>query len=81
MLQKTAVFASAFKEAAGDGAIAYQEYVRFVAITLVIVGMMIAINHFLDEKAKASDDYFVVFVSRLIRIVIGLTLFIGFLMT
>lgn len=77
----SADFAKAFQEAGGTNALSYNGLVRFMAIMFVILAVLWVIVHFMGEDAKASDLFLVTLGSRLVRLVIGLTLFIGLLMT
>ncbi len=74
-------FARAFQEAGGLSALSYSNFIRFLAVMLVIVAVLWSINHFLDSNAKASESFMVQLGSRVVRLVIGLTFFILFLTT
>lgn len=74
-------FARAFKEAGGQEALAYSGLIRFVALMCVILAILWSIVHFMSENAKGSELFLVTLGSRTIRLLIGLSLFIGFLMT
>ena len=79
--QITADFARAFNEAGGQQALSYNGFIRFVALMCVIIAILWSIVHFMSEDAKSSELFLVSLGSRTIRMLIGLTLFIGFLMT
>ena len=74
-------FATAFNEAGGQQALAYNGLIRFVALMCVILAILWSIVHFMSDEAKASEIYLVILGSRTIRLLIGLTLFIGLLTT
>jgi|GEM_PF-2651292 len=70
-------FASSFKQAAGDTAAGtYSSCIRFVAIMMVVLGVIWCINHFMGDTEKEQEGFLLVLGSRLIRIVMGLCLFI-----
>ena len=70
-------FAASFKQAAGDtAASAYSSSIRFIAIMLVIIGMMWCINQFMGNAEKEQEGFLILLGSRLIRIVLGFCLFI-----
>lgn len=71
------IFASSFKQAAGDTtASAYSSSIRFVAIMLVIIGLIWCINQFMGNTEKEQEGFLILLGSRLIRIVLGFCLFI-----
>ncbi|HGI8198511.1 TPA: hypothetical protein ACJT8D_002421 [Legionella pneumophila] len=70
-------FASSFKQAAGDAtASAFSGSIRFVAIMLVIIGLIWCINQFMGNTEKEQEGFLILLGSRLIRIVLGFCLFI-----
>ncbi|MDW9178624.1 hypothetical protein SE948_03065 [Legionella pneumophila] len=70
-------FATSFKQAAGDTAASvYSSSIRFVAIMLVIIGLIWCINQFMGNTEKDQEGFLILLGSRLIRIVIGFCLFI-----
>ncbi|HDU7890490.1 hypothetical protein [Legionella pneumophila] len=70
-------FASSFKQAAGDTtASAFAGSIRFVAIMLVIIGLIWCINQFMGNTEKEQEGFLILLGSRLIRIVLGFCLFI-----
>ncbi|HAT7033753.1 TPA: hypothetical protein JAN94_16075 [Legionella pneumophila] len=70
-------FASSFKQAAGDTtASAFSGSIRFVAIMLVIIGLIWCINQFMGNTEKEQEGFLIILGSRLIRIVLGFCLFI-----
>ncbi|WP_133139268.1 hypothetical protein [Legionella genomosp. 1] len=76
-LDIAASFAASFKQAAGDtAASAYSNSIRFVAIMLVIIGLIWCINQFMGNAEKEQEGFLILLGSRLIRIVLGLCLFI-----
>ncbi|HAT9067958.1 TPA: hypothetical protein JBC15_12450 [Legionella pneumophila subsp. pneumophila] len=74
-------FAKAFNEAGGQQALTYSGLIRFVALMCVILAILWSIVHFMSEEAKASEVFMVALGSRTVRLLIGLTLFIGLLTT
>jgi len=74
-------FALYFHEASGQPALIYCDFIRFVAVTSVVLSVMWALHHFLSSEAKESDGFMYRLGSRLVRLSIGLTLFILFLTT
>lgn len=74
-------FVTAFNAAGGQEALAYSGLIRFMAIMFVILAILWAIAHFMSSEAKASEFFMEVLGSRLIRLFLGLTLFISLLMT
>ena len=77
----TTAFANAFHEAGGQTVHQYCDFIRFIAVMLVILAVMWSIHHFLSAEAKESDGFMVRLGSRTIRLAIGLMLFIIFLTT
>ncbi|HAU1579517.1 TPA: hypothetical protein JBJ09_06330 [Legionella pneumophila] len=70
-------FASSFKQAAGDTtASAFSGSILFVAIMLVIIGLIWCINQFMGNTEKEQEGFLILLGSRLIRIVLGFCLFI-----
>jgi len=70
-------FAASFKQAAGDtSAGAYSSCIRFIAIMMVIIAMIWCINNFMGNAEREQDGFLIILGSRLIRIALGLCLFI-----
>ncbi len=70
-------FAASFKQAAGDtAASAYSSSIRFIAIMLVIIGLIWCVNQFMGNAEKEQEGFLILLGSRLIRIVLGFCLFI-----
>lgn len=70
-------FANSFRQASNNiSASVYSSSIRFIAISLVILGVMWSINHFMSSEEKEQDGFLVRLGSRLIRLVIGLIAFI-----
>ena len=70
-------FAASFKQAAGDTAASvYSGLIRFMAIMLVIIGLMWCVNQFMGHAEKGQEGFLILLGSRLIRIVLGFCLFI-----
>ena len=73
-------FAASFSQAAsGISVKTYSSSIRFIAIMLVIIAVMWSINHFLSPGEREQEGFVISMGSRLIRIVIGVCLFILFL--
>lgn len=71
------VFATSFSQATGSiSAGSYSGLIRFVAIAMVIIAVMWSINHFMGAEEREQDGFLTRLGSRLIRIIIGLCLFI-----
>jgi len=70
-------FAASFSQATGSvSASSYSGLIRFVAILLVIIAVMWSINHFMGAEEREQEGFLNRLGSRLIRIIIGLCLFI-----
>lgn len=74
-------FAHAFYDAGGQKAMVYCDFIRFIAVMSVLLGVMWALHHFLSSEAKESEGFMYRLGSRMVRLSIGLTLFILFLTT
>ena len=72
----SSAFASAFQEAGGQSAHLYSELIRFTALMFVVLGVLWCLQGFLDANARTSDAFMVQVGSRLVKVVIGLMLFI-----
>ncbi|GAN26139.1 TPA: hypothetical protein ACT96X_000026 [Legionella pneumophila] len=71
------MFATSFKQASNNiSAQVFSGSIRFIAIALVILAVMWSINHMMDAEAKQQHGYLLRLGSRLIRLVIGLMIFI-----
>jgi hypothetical protein len=70
-------FAICFKQAAGDiAATTFSSSIRFIAMMMVIISVIWCINHFMGSAQREQDTFLLLLGSRLIRLVIGLCLFI-----
>lgn len=70
-------FATNFSQATGSiAAASYSGLIRFVAIVMVIIAVMWSINHFMGAEEREQEGFLNRLGSRLIRIIIGLCLFI-----
>jgi hypothetical protein len=70
-------FATSFSQATGSiAAASYSGLIRFVAILVVIIAVMWSINHFMGAQEREQEGFLNRLGSRLIRIIIGLCLFI-----
>jgi flagellar biogenesis protein FliO len=74
-------FSKAFQEAGGQAAVSYCDLIRFIAVMFIILAVMWSLHHFLSSEAKESEGFMERFGSRVVRLSIGLTLFIIFLTT
>ena len=75
------LFAESFRQATdGMTASVFSGSVRFIAMMLVIIGMMWCINHFMSVEEKGHDSFLIRLGSRLVRLTVGLCLFILMLM-
>lgn len=71
------LFAASFQQASqGISVSVFSSSIRFVAISLVILAVMWSVNHFMGSEEKEQDGFLVRLGSRLIRLVIGLMVFI-----
>lgn len=71
------IFANSFRQASNNiSANMYSGSIRFIAISLVILGVMWSINHFMSSEEKEQDGFLIRLGSRLVRLVIGLISFI-----
>lgn len=71
------LFATSFKQASNNiSAQAFSGSIRFIAMALVILAVMWSVNHMMDAEEKQQQGYLVRLGSRLVRLVIGLMLFI-----
>ncbi|STX28439.1 Uncharacterised protein [Legionella beliardensis] len=71
------LFATTFKQASNN--ISPQDFsssIRFIAIALVILAVMWSVNHMMGAEEKQKQSYLIHLGSRLIRLVIGLMIFI-----
>ena len=74
-------FSHAFYDAGGQKAIVYCNFIRFIAVMSVVLGIMWALHNFLGDEAKESEGFMYRLGTRMVRLSIGLTLFIIFLTT
>ncbi|HAU0992137.1 TPA: hypothetical protein ACF2PS_000433 [Legionella pneumophila] len=71
------MFATTFKQASNNvSAQVFSGSIRFIAIALVILAVMWSVNHMMDAEEKQQHGYLLRLGSRLIRLVIGLMIFI-----
>ena len=71
------LFAVSFREASGNiNASVFSNSIRVIAIVLVILAVMWSINHFLGQEERGHDTYLVNLGFRIVKLVIGLMLFI-----
>ena len=71
------LFAITFKQASNNtSADVFSSSIRFIAITLVILAVMWSVNHLMGAEEKHQQDYLLRLGSRLVRLVIGLMIFI-----
>ncbi|MFO8827578.1 hypothetical protein SC657_08510 [Legionella pneumophila] len=71
------MFATTFKQASNNiSAHVFSSCIRFIAIALVILAVMWSVNHMMGAEEKQQQGYLLRLGSRLVRLVIGLMLFI-----
>lgn len=71
------LFATTFKQANNNiSTQVFSGSIRLIAISLVILGVMWSINHMMSTEEKQQQEYLIRLGSRVIRLVIGLILFI-----
>lgn len=71
------LFATSFKQASNNlSAQIFSNSIRFIAISFVILAVMWSVNHFMGAEEKQQQHYLLQLGSRLVRLVIGLVLFI-----
>ncbi|HAT1597551.1 TPA: hypothetical protein I8Y58_002810 [Legionella pneumophila] len=71
------MFALTFKQASNNiSAHVFSSSIRFIAISLVILAVMWCINHMMGAGEKQQQGYLLNFGSRMVRLVIGLMIFI-----
>ena len=71
------LFASSFQQSSQGISVAiFSSSIRFLAISMVILAVMWSVNHFMSSEEKEKDGFLVRLGSRLIRLVIGLMVFI-----
>ncbi|WP_133127690.1 hypothetical protein [Legionella nagasakiensis] len=71
------LFASSFQQGSqGVSVNVFSSSIRFIAISLVIIAVMWSINHFMGAEEKEQDGFLLRLGSRLVRLVIGLMVFI-----
>jgi len=70
-------FAISFREASGNiNASVFSSSIRMIAIVLTVLAVMWSINHFLGQEERCHDTYLVNLGFRIVKLVIGLMLFI-----
>ena len=71
------LFAASFQQSSqGVSVNVFSSSIRFIAISLVIIAVMWSINHFMGAEEKEQDGFLLRLGSRLVRLVIGLMVFI-----
>lgn len=71
------MFATSFKQASNNiSAQVFSSSIRFIAIALVILAVMWSVNHLMGAEEKEQQGYLLRLGSRLVRLVIGLMIFI-----
>lgn len=71
------LFAASFQQSSqGVSVSVFSGSIRFIAISIVVLAVMWSINHFMGSEEKEQDGFLVRLGSRLIRLVIGLMVFI-----
>jgi len=75
--QIATLFAASFQDSSqGVSVTVFSNSIRFIAISLVILAVMWSVNHFMSSEEKEKDGFLVRLGARLIRLVIGLMVFI-----
>ena len=73
----THYFKTSFYEASGHvNASVFSSTIRWLAVVLVILAVMWSINHFMRQEERHHDTYLISLGSRIVKLVIGLMLFI-----
>lgn len=71
------LFTTTFKQANNNISVqVFSSSIRFIAISLVILAVMWSVNHMMGAEEKQQHSYLLRLGSRLIRLVIGLMIFI-----
>ncbi|HHT9843865.1 TPA: hypothetical protein ACT9I4_001982 [Legionella pneumophila] len=71
------LFAASFEQSSqGISVSVFSNCIRFIAISMVILAVMWSVNHFMGLDEKEQDGFLNRLGSRLIRLVIGLMVFI-----
>ncbi len=71
------LFAASFQQSSqGIPVSVFSSSIRFIAISIVILAVMWSVNHFMGSEEKEKDGFLVRLGSRLIRLVLGLMVFI-----
>lgn len=71
------LFASTFQQAGNNiSAQVFSGSIRFIAIALVIIAVMWCVNHMMGAEEKQQHEYLLRLGSRLVRLIIGLMIFI-----
>ncbi|VEG92560.1 hypothetical protein [Legionella spiritensis] len=71
------LFAASFQQSSQGIAVSvFSGSIRFIAISMVILAVMWSVNHFMGSEEKEKDGFLNRLGSRLIRLVIGLMVFI-----
>ncbi len=71
------LFAATFQQGSqGVSVNVFSSSIRFIAISLVIIAVMWSINHSMGAEEKEQHGFLLRLGSRLIRLVIGLMVFI-----
>lgn len=69
-------FNRSFFEASGIKASVYSDSIRVIAIVFTLLAVMWCINHFMSMEERQHDTYLISLGSRIVKLVIGLMLFI-----
>lgn len=73
----TKLFATSFQQTSNHVSVeVFSGSIRFIAVALVITAVMWSVNHMMDAEEKQQDGYLTRLGSRLIRLVVGLMIFI-----
>lgn len=79
MTDALAVFSQAFAQASQHEPQVYANLLRFIGLVLAFLAAGFATTHFLNQEARAHDEFIAIMVLRLLKIMFGL-LFIALLL-
>ena len=71
----SSLFTQAFAQASKHEAQTYANLFRFIGIGLLLIASGFTITRFLSPEAKIQNEFFLILTTRLLKILIGLTVF------
>ncbi|STX55453.1 Uncharacterised protein [Legionella beliardensis] len=74
MAEVSTLFSQAFAEASKHTPSVYANLLRFVGMTLLFIGCSFAVSQFLSLDAKKEDEFMFNLVTRLMKLLFGVTL-------